>query len=53
MYKGTFDGSRVCVKRIRVFTEDDPKKASGVCFPAPLFPDLSSLMKLRCSIKKP
>ena len=30
VYHGTLDGSRVCIKRVRVYTEDDTKKASKV-----------------------
>jgi len=32
VYKGTLDGSSVCVKRIRVYTKDDPKKTAKVRF---------------------
>jgi len=41
VFKGTLDGSRVCIKRVRVYTDDDPKKAAKVrrltlfnCFPS-------------------
>ena len=30
VFKGTLDGSSVCVKRIRVYTHDDPQKAAKV-----------------------
>ena len=31
VYEGTLDGSRVCVKRTRVYTKDGPEKATKVC----------------------
>ena len=35
VYEGTLDGSRVCVKRVRVHTGDSPMKATKVhCFTA-------------------
>jgi hypothetical protein len=30
VYEGTFDGSEVCVKRIRVYSNDGPEKAIKV-----------------------
>jgi len=27
VYEGTFDGSKVCIKRVRVYTQDGPEKA--------------------------
>ena len=30
VYHGTFSGSRVCVKRVRVYTMEDPEKATKV-----------------------
>jgi hypothetical protein len=30
VYQGTLNGSKVCVKRMRVYTEDDLKKAAEV-----------------------
>ena len=30
VYEGTFDGSRVCVKRVKVYTQGDPQKAVRV-----------------------
>lgn len=30
MYEGTLDGSKVCVKRVRVYTQDVVKKAAKV-----------------------
>ena len=28
VYEGTLDGSRVCIKRVRVYARDGPKKAT-------------------------
>jgi len=30
VYHGTLDGSRVCIKRVRMYTEDGPQKATKV-----------------------
>ena len=30
MYEGTLDGLRVCIKRVRVYTQDGPRKAARV-----------------------
>jgi len=38
VHKGTLNGSRVCVKRIRVYTRDGPQKAAKVCFTTPVPP---------------
>jgi hypothetical protein len=32
IYEGTLGGSKVCVKRVRVYTSEDPKKATKVCY---------------------
>lgn len=32
VYEGTLDGSGVCVKYVRVYTKDDPKKAAKVLY---------------------
>ena len=32
MYEGTLDGLKVCVKRVRVYTKDGPRKAARVHF---------------------
>ena len=32
VHEGTLDGSKVCVKRIRVYTQDTLRKAAGVLF---------------------
>jgi hypothetical protein len=31
VYKGSFDGSKVCVKRVRVYEEDDTQTTKKVC----------------------
>jgi len=36
VHKGTLDGSRVCIKRVRAYSNDDPKKAAKVCRWTPL-----------------
>jgi len=46
MYEGSLDGSRVCVKRVRVYTKDDPKKAAKVRYRHRCFPCLPSITKL-------
>jgi len=33
VYEGTFNGSKVCVKRIRVYSRDGPKEATKVRYP--------------------
>ena len=30
VYEGTLDGSRVCIKRVKVYTQGDPQKAARV-----------------------
>ena len=30
MYEGTLDGLKVCIKRLRVYTRDDPKITTKV-----------------------
>jgi hypothetical protein len=30
VYKGTLNGSKVCIKRMRVYTGDDPQRAAKV-----------------------
>ena len=32
VYEGTLDGSKVCVKRVRMYTKDGPRKAARVRF---------------------
>jgi len=32
VYKGTLDGSSVCIKRIRVYTHERPQWAAQVCY---------------------
>ena len=45
MYEGTLGGSKVCVKRVRVY-EDGPQKATKVCYSRRHFPCSPSLTKL-------
>ena len=52
VFKGTLDGSRVCIKRIRVYTDDDPKKAAKVRRLTLLLPPSSSIDKVRRSFAK-
>ena len=33
LYEGTFDGSKVCVKRVQVYSKDGPEKATKVRCP--------------------
>ena len=30
VYEGTLNGSKVCIKRMRVYTRDDPQRAAKV-----------------------
>jgi len=32
VYKGTLDGEKVCVKRVRVYLKDDSQRATKVCY---------------------
>jgi len=32
VYDGTLDGLRVCIKRVRVYVKEGPKKATKVCY---------------------
>ena len=32
-YEGTLDGSKVCVKRVQVYSKGDPEKVTKVCWP--------------------
>lgn len=46
VYRGTLDGLKVCVKRMRVYPQGDgPRKAAEVRFQRPRFPCPPSLMK--------
>ena len=31
VYEGTLEGSKVCIKRVRVYIKDNPKEANKVC----------------------
>ena len=45
MYKGTLDGSEVCVKRVRIYSKDGPKKATKVRYRSHHFPCVPMLMR--------
>ena len=50
MYEGTLDGSRICIKRVRMYTQDGPQKAARVCcrrrFPcSPTLTKLTALLR--------
>lgn len=32
VYHGTVNGIRVCIKRVRMYVKEDPKKATKVCY---------------------
>ena len=46
VYEGTLDGLRVCIKRVRVYTQDGPQKAARVRPRHPRSPRSPVLMKL-------
>ena len=46
VYRGTLGGSMVCVKRVRMYTQDGPHKAIKVCYRRRCFPCLPSLTKI-------
>jgi hypothetical protein len=46
VYKGSLDGSEVCIKRVRIYAKDGPMKATKVrcrCYPFPCAPRLTRL----------
>ena len=45
MFKGTFDGSRVCIKRIRAYVQEGSEKAAKVRYRRRRFPRLPPLTK--------
>jgi hypothetical protein len=45
VYEGTLRGSKVCVKRIRVYSKDGPKIATKVCYRCHHFPGLPLLTR--------
>jgi len=45
VYKGTLGGAKACIKRVRVYTRDDPKTTMKACCQRFRFPSLPSLMK--------
>ena len=38
MYQGTLDGSKVCIKRMRVYSKEDIQEGTKVCFDSIVFP---------------
>lgn len=53
VYKGTLDGRRVCIKRVRVYIQDGPRKAARVRFlTLPLSPFAITDETLRSSAKR-
>jgi serine/threonine protein kinase len=34
MHEGTFNGLKVCVEKVRMYSKGDPQKANGVCYPS-------------------
>ena len=53
VYKATFRGSGVCVKRVRVYIQDGPQTPAKVRCRRRRFPCLPLLKKLRSSAKRP
>jgi len=59
VFRGTLNGSRVCIKRMRVYIKDGPEKAAKVCYRLRCFPRLPSLTKLTdllqrgCNVETP
>lgn len=45
IYEGTLNGSRVCVKRVRVYSKEGPEKATKVHHPHHYFPCLPLLTR--------
>ena len=45
MHEGTLDGSKVCIKRVKVYTQDGPQKAARVRHRCRHFPRPLSLTK--------
>ena len=45
MHEGTLDGSKVCIKRVKVYTQDGPQKAARVRHRCRRFPRPLSLTK--------
>jgi len=50
IYKGTLNGLEVCVKRVRVYSKEGPKKATRVCHQRHHFPCLPLLTCLTDSL---
>jgi len=51
VYEGTLNGSKVCVKRIRVYTQDGPEEATKVRYPF-AFPSLPLLTRIVDSLQR-
>ena len=52
MYEGTIDGSKVCIKRVRVYIKDDPKITAKVRYVRHRSTCSLSLTKFRRSVKR-
>ena len=53
VFHGTLDGSKVCIKRIKVYTKDSPKKAMKACPRSRCFPSTGPPHKKhRSSVKR-
>ena len=46
IYEGTLNGSKVCVKRVRIYTKEGPEKATKVQYRHHLFPYPQVLTRL-------
>ena len=46
VYKGTLDGSEVCIKRVRIYAKDGPVKATKVRYQSHHFPCVLMLTRL-------
>ena len=52
VYHGTLDGSGVCIKRVRVYTEDGPQKATKVHYGRRRSPLIIANITYRASVKR-
>ena len=59
MFEGVHNGSRVCIKRIHVYTGEDPKKVAKVCHRhcnmphSPSLTKLTDLLSRSCNVEIP
>ena len=58
VYKGTVNGSIVCVKRVRVYAQEDPRKAKKVCgrhrsSPSSPLMKIAGLLPRGCNVETP